>query len=465
MKKEILIYEKDKENLKFLEAFFKGRSAYSARFIESGKRAFKKELLERKPSALIISSPHGLKQIRPLEVRCPIIALISGNVTEGIRCVVKSDIEYYLMSPFYTEDLEHKLKLAIDRKRWFANLFKEKKDLDALIEFTYFVSSTLNPKDILYILVKKISEMMNVSRCSVISLDLKEKRYAYIVSTSEDPDVTKLKIDLQKYPELKKAIALKNPVIIKDALNDPIMKNVKDTPALSDARSILILPVIFRDEVIGTLLLRTIRSDRPFTQREIKLCASIANTSANAFYNAFLYDRLEREKKKFEKLAIHDYLTGIYNIRYFYNRLDEEFSRVVRYNNSLCCMMIDIDFFKKINDTYGHRVGDIVLREFAQLVRGLTRKSDIFARYGGEEFIVLLPQTDLKGAMDKAKKIRKVVREYTFMGLDEEYTVTVSIGISRAPDKRIHTPDELISVADTALFRAKNKGRDQVVVS
>jgi diguanylate cyclase (GGDEF)-like protein len=127
--------------------------------------------------------------------------------------------------------------------------------------------------------------------------------------------------------------------------------------------------------------------------------------------------------------------------------------------------MIDIDFFKKINDTYGHRIGDIVLREFAQLVRGLTRKSDIFARYGGEEFIVLLPQTALEGAVEKAKMIRKEVREYKFMGLDEDYSVTVSIGISCAPDKRINTPDELISFADNALFEAKHKGRDQVIVT
>jgi diguanylate cyclase (GGDEF)-like protein len=307
--------------------------------------------------------------------------------------------------------------------------------------------------------------MMNISRCSVISLDFDEQKYAYVISTSEDPEISKLKLDLRKYPELKKAIALKNPVIIKDALKDPIMKNVKDTLAPLDVRSILILPVIFRDEVIGTLLLRTIRSDRPFTQREIKLCTSIANASANAIYNAFLYDKLEREKRKFERLAIHDYLTGIYNIRYFYNRLEEEYSRMVRYNNTLCCLMIDIDFFKKINDNYGHRVGDIVLREFAQLVRGLTRKSDIFARCGGEEFIVLLPQTDLKGAIDKAKMIRKEVREYKFMGLDESDSVTVSIGISHAPDKRIDTPDELIRIADNALFEAKHKGRDKVVVA
>jgi diguanylate cyclase (GGDEF)-like protein len=83
-------------------------------------------------------------------------------------------------------------------------------------------------------------------------------------------------------------------------------------------------------------------------------------------------------------------------------------------------MMLDIDYFKKINDTYGHRIGDIVLREFAQLVRGRTRKSDIFARYGGEEFIMLLPHTPLKGVIEKAERIRKVVKEYQFMGLEEK---------------------------------------------
>ena len=173
---------------------------------------------------------------------------------------------------------------------------------------------------------------------------------------------------------------------------------------------------IFRDEVIGTLLLRTSKTGRTFTEREIRLCTAIANASANALYNAFLYDRVVREKTLLQRLAITDYLTGIYNIRYFYKRLEEEFSRAERYITPLSCMMFDIDHFKKINDTYGHRIGDIVLREFAQLVKSHTRKADIFARYGGEEFIMLLPQTILKGAMDKAELIRKAVKKYQFMG-------------------------------------------------
>ncbi len=464
MKKEIIIYEEDKENLKFLRSFFRGKGDYSTRFIKRDKKTLKKELAERRPAALIVSSPDGLEHIKPSEAGCPVIALISGNVTTGIRSVLKSDVEYYLLSPFYKEDLEHKLKLAIEEKSWFENLFKEKKDLDVVLELTYLMSSTLDPKKVLYFVVKKISEMINVTKCAMISIDVEDQRYAYVVSTFEDPKITGIKIDLQKYPEIKKALFLKRPVIIKDALRDPLMKNVKDIIAPLGICSIAVLPVIFRDEVIGTLLLRTSKTGRTFTEREIRLCTAIANASANALYNAFLYDRVVREKTLLQRLAITDYLTGIYNIRYFYKRLEEEFSRAERYITPLSCMMFDIDHFKKINDTYGHRIGDIVLREFAQLVKSHTRKADIFARYGGEEFILLLPQTILKGAMDKAELIRKAVKKYQFMGLDEKDSITASIGIACSPDEGIKTYDDLITFADNALFTAKNKGRDQIVV-
>ena len=167
----------------------------------------------------------------------------------------------------------------------------------------------------------------------------------------------------------------------------------------------------------------------------------------------------------FERLAITDYLTGIYNIRYFYNRLEEEFSRAVRYKIPLSCMMLDIDYFKKINDIYGHRIGDITLREFAQLVKSHTRKSDIFARYGGEEFIMLLPQTSLEGAIHEAERIKKAVSEHQFMGLEKEDKITVSIGIACTSDEKMKTPDDFITFADNALFTAKNRGRDQIISS
>jgi two-component system cell cycle response regulator len=339
----------------------------------------------------------------------------------------------------------------------------EKKDLKALIELTYFISSTLKPKEVLYLIVKKLSKILKVTRCSIISIG--NQRYAKVVSTFEDPTITGMKLDLRKYPEIRKALTNKEPVVIKDALRDPVMAEVKDIIEPLGIRSIVVVPVIFRDEVIGTLFLRTSRAGHIFTKREINLCIAFAKASANALYNAFLYEKLDREKTKLEKLAITDYLTGIYNIRYFYNRLDEEYSRAVRYNAPLCCIMFDIDYFKKINDTYGHRTGDIVLREFAQLVKRRTRKSDVLARYGGEEFILLLPQTSLDGAIIKAERLRTIVREHKIRSLKGNYNITVSIGIACSADSNVKTSDDLINLADNAMFKAKNKGRDQVVIN
>lgn len=376
--------------------------------------------------------------------------------------IIDDEVECYLLSPFLKGDLEHKLKAVIEEKNWLKDLYKE--DLEAIIELIHLVSSTLDPMEVLHLLMKKISEMKNVTGCSMISIDVVDQRYAHVVSTSESSELKNLKLDLKKYPEIRKVLLLKKPEVIKDALKDSVIKEVKAIIAPIDIRSIMVIPVIFRNEVIGILLLRASRTDLSFTKREIRLCTAIANVFANFLYNAFLYARLEKEKTKLERLAVTDYLTGVYNIRYFYKRLEEEFSRAERYNIPLSCMMLDIDYFKKINDTYGHRIGDIVLREFAQLVRGRTRKSDAFARYGGEEFIMLLPHTPLKGVIDKAERIRKVVREYQFMGLKEKGRITVSIGIACTPDEKIKTPDDLIAFADNALFTAKNMGRDQIVV-
>lgn len=464
MKKEILVYETDKEVLTFLRSFFKEKKDYLPLFVRKNHNTLRKTLAQKTPDALIVSSPDGLKNINPSEVKCPIIAFISRNKTKGIHSAVKSDVECYLLSPFFKEELDHKLKVIVDRKSWIESLYEENEDFYALMELASLASSTLNPKEVLYLIVKKISDIIKVTRCSMISINAENQRYAEVVSTYEDPNITNLRIDLQKYPEIRKSLSLKKVVVIKDAQKDPLMKEVKDIIAPIGIRSIIVIPVLFRDEMIGSLLLRTSRASHTFTKREIKFLVALANTSANALYNAFLYERLDKEKTKLEKLAITDYLTGIYNIRYFYNRLEEEFSRTERYFIPLSCIMLDIDHFKRINDSYGHRIGDLVLREFAQLVKRHTRKSDLFARYGGEEFILLLPQTPVKGALIEAERLMKVIKKHQFRSIKEDHRIAVSIGISGTPNKKINNYDDLIQLADNALFRAKEKGRDRIIV-
>lgn len=464
--KDVYVYEKDRDSIEFLNDFFTGHRQYRTIFFTKYKD-LKKRLNGETPDALVVGSPACLDILRPgPSVRHSVIAALSKkSLTKGLRSVVNNGVEHYLCPPYQKYDLEYKLRIIQNKSEYMKTIFQEKKDVEAISGITHLLSSTLDPQEILYMIVKRLSEIIPVSRCSILSVDYSGSRTADVVSTFENPSIEDLTLDLEKYPEIRKALATKKAVIIRDAMKAPLMREVRHVIKPLDVRSIVVVPILFRSEVIGTLFLRTSRRAHVFTDREIRLCRGVANASANALNNAFLFHRVQSERAKLEKLAITDFLTGIYNIRYLYHRLEDEFSRAVRYKSPLSCVMLDIDHFKKINDTYGHRTGDIVLREFSGMVKTHVRKSDVFARYGGEEFILVLPLTDLKGAMTEARRISRVVKEHRFAALKPDDVITVSMGLASYPNRNIKVQDDLISLADDALMRAKTRGRDRTVAN
>lgn len=176
--------------------------------------------------------------------------------------------------------------------------------------------------------------------------------------------------------------------------------------------------------------------------------------------------RLQKElletNKRLELLSITDGLTKLNNHRYFQDELVRAFEESMRYGRPLSLAMIDLDFFKKVNDTYGHAVGDEVLKCAAKLFRQSARSTDLVARYGGEEFAVMMPETDLEDAAVFAEKIRSIIESTSFDTAAGSIPVTVSIGVASVPHSRITTPKELIVAADKALYRAKKNGRNQV---
>ena len=156
-------------------------------------------------------------------------------------------------------------------------------------------------------------------------------------------------------------------------------------------------------------------------------------------------------------------MTGCMNRRAFTERLERELDRVRRYDVSLSVMMIDIDRFKDINDSLGHIVGDGVLRLLGDLLREEVRSVDLAARYGGEEFVIVLPDTDLEGAVVFAERLRKRVEETNFADSGDPLRITASIGVAAASiEGEITEPESLIGEADEALYRAKNEGRNRV---
>jgi len=176
-----------------------------------------------------------------------------------------------------------------------------------------------------------------------------------------------------------------------------------------------------------------------------------------------LLSELEEKNRELQELAYYDPLTGLPNRRFFFEHASLIFEEAKRYEKPLSLLVMDIDHFKKINDTYGHDVGDVVLKTFANVLRGIVRQSDICARFGGEEFVVLLPNTDLEGAKVLAERIRTAVAKNPVEHGSIVIVFTVSIGASQYR-KGMQNIDELIKEADIALYRAKEGGRNRVEV-
>jgi len=162
-----------------------------------------------------------------------------------------------------------------------------------------------------------------------------------------------------------------------------------------------------------------------------------------------------------EALAITDSLTTLYTRRYFFERLGEELNRSKKHGFKFAFLMVDIDDFKICNDTHGHLVGDVILRDVSRIIKESIREIDLAARYGGEEFSVMLPETDKKGAFFAAERIRKKVEESIFKAYDEKLKVTVSAGLAIYPEDA-STIEDIVEKADKALYMAKSSGKNIV---
>jgi len=163
-------------------------------------------------------------------------------------------------------------------------------------------------------------------------------------------------------------------------------------------------------------------------------------------------------------LSVTDSLTGLYNRRHFEDTLEREFLRASRYKNNLSFAIIDVDFFKKVNDTYGHSTGDYVLKEVAYLILQNLRKTDMVFRYGGEEFAVIITETPKEKAIVPLERLRKAVEEYPFSYNGQDIKITISIGISEVCEN-ITTVHQLFDDADRALYKAKENGRNQIQIN
>jgi len=226
--------------------------------------------------------------------------------------------------------------------------------------------------------------------------------------------------------------------------------------------SVAIIPLIRRGKCLGALNMGSLNAQRFTDTMATDFIEHMTSVVGVCLENHLNYEAIKRT-------SLIDTLTGVNNRRFLEQRLGEEIDRAQRGVEALSCFFLDVDFFKKVNDTYGHQVGDLVLIAVAAIVREQLRNNDVLARYGGEEFIALLSNIEEAMALDIAERIRKKVKDLLIETSNEKVSVTISIGCAiYKPSKRDHlSSDEvgemLIKNADKALYQAKNSGRDKVV--
>jgi diguanylate cyclase (GGDEF)-like protein len=213
-------------------------------------------------------------------------------------------------------------------------------------------------------------------------------------------------------------------------------------------------PLTGDGRVLG--LIAVARESRGFEDGEHELLAYLAGQAAVSIENVDLHERVQRQ-------AVTDELTGLYNHRRFQEAIGRELERSRRFGQHLALVMLDLDNFKRVNDSYGHQQGDLVLREAARIVRENSREVDSPARYGGEEFAVVLPGTDLDGAVALAERIRAGILALRIPRVDGEGTLEITASLGAAAATRSTTPAELIAAADGALYEAKNSGKNKTV--
>ncbi len=259
-------------------------------------------------------------------------------------------------------------------------------------------------------------------------------------------------------PKLGEGIAGKvaqtgKPLLVNNTAEDKVYYKdfVSDLQKARPQETLLCLPLIFKNKILGVVNLDAKISGKPFFRNDEVLLSILANQAAVAIANAEHYVS-----------ATTDGLTKLYVHHYFQVCLTQEIERAKRYHCRFSLMLLDIDHFKSFNDTYGHQTGDNVLRELAKLLKSSVRASDLCARYGGEEFVIILLETDSSDTFWVGERLRKKIQCSLFT--EKNLSVTVSIGVVSYSGERKISKERLINHVDSALYSSKNNGRNRVTV-
>ncbi|HLV27449.1 MAG TPA: diguanylate cyclase [Gemmatimonadales bacterium] len=337
-----------------------------------------------------------------------------------------------------------------------------------LVDIVHEVTGELEPHEIYQLLARRVARALDLSHASVV-LVRDEGYVATVVANFEDPAMRDGELDLWRYPEIRAALDERRVVIIEDVSTDSLYSEPREfwEPGFtaSEVRSAAALPFEVHADLTGVLFLRRGHERPPLSKDDIAFAESVMRAAIAAVQRAQLLEETRADNARLEALAQTDPLTQLLNRRALVERVTGELDRAQRYGSMLGLLMVDLDRFKDVNDSYGHLFGDEVLRTVARVLAAEARSSDVAARYGGEEFVLVLPETGLQGSQILAERVREEIARLRFQAPDgTTFSMTASIGLACYPAPGITDVESLLARADEALYRAKAAGRNRVVL-
>ncbi|NKE71415.1 sensor domain-containing diguanylate cyclase [Candidatus Manganitrophus noduliformans] len=382
------------------------------------------------------------------------VPVLDQDLFEGLLCVDSlADHAFSIQDEEVLQGVAREIVTVLTYYREQQRMSQRTRVYSALLEISKSLGSRLDLDHRLEITADSAKEIIDYDRCFIFLVEPGERRLTVKAVKGYDPAVVDYNFALTN--GLLSIIVKNRQVLLFSQLPSQRAKHkiFPDGCKISvDCRSFLGLPLIIEDRAMGVVLFLS-EKENAFTTYDRHVLSILCNHVAISIAEAQAHAQVER-------LAITDGLTGVYNHRRFQERLQEEFVRNARHPEPFSILMIDIDFFKKINDTFGHPAGDAVLKVIAKLLAKMVRKLDVVARYGGEEFVVLLLKTDSMQAWQMAERIRKTIESAPIDWQGQKIEITVSIGVASQPADAAQR-EELIACADKALYSSKRAGRNR----
>jgi two-component system, cell cycle response regulator len=394
----------------------------------------------------------------------PVVLITAANDDQLPVSALQHGAVDFLTKPFRLGELVARVEAHVSRYRDLRQARAESQIRLQVIDVVRDLNSVVTAGEMFQLVTSRAARIWSVAECMVL-IDESDGTVRVAASSQGVDDEGSL-LSLDACPEARAVLESNAPLLVEDAVSSPLFAGIRAQKSGAGAAAVIessvAVPLPISEHTRGLFLLRSYRGEPPLGQKALEIAQQIVDGMTRVLGRAQVFETLVEQRRQLDNLAHTDELTGCASRRAVMRYLSEELDLARRRNTPLSVVLLDLDHFKEINDTYGHLAGDAVLRTFGEWLRseGAHRVKDCAGRFGGDEFVVVLPDTEPEGALRFAERARDYLASVTFVFGDTLVRASLSAGISAWPDAEVETVEKLIECADAALYEAKQTGRD-----